>query len=390
MYVSMNNIEMPKVTLLFNLVATQPSFGTKRHGGGIYGEIVLREIVRQRRNVTVVYDSSLWFNPDIKALCESNSIQIIDVKGRTMQEVVDDVRPSIFYSPQPLENLYSLERCDVVVTIHDLRYIELKLDPMFWRYSPGVVMQLKNILWKICPKYVLTHRYKKLANFIANPNVRYAVVSNHSLSSLRLYFPECSHKDICVFYSPSTIVEKINSRKRDADYFLLVSANRWEKNNLRAIMALDSLAAEGRLKGKRAIVTGVKSADEFRYRFKSKDFFEFCGYVSDDELHQLYHDAYCFIYPSLNEGFGYPPMEAMSYGIPVLASPFSSISEVCGDGALYFNPYSVEEIKMRILQIEDPEVRKELSLKGYRRYEDVSAKQQTDLRKIVDFIFGEK
>lgn len=58
-----------------------------------------------------------------------------------------------------------------------------------------------------------------------------------------------------------------------------------------------------------------------------------------------------FVYPSLNEGFGYPPLEAMRYGVPVIASPYSSITETCGGGALYFNPTSIEEIMNRMMMV---------------------------------------
>ncbi len=373
--------------MLFNLIATQPSFGTLRHGGGIYGEIVFRRILELGYPVSVIYDSSLWLNPEIEKLCKEHSVLMLDAKGRTIQDIVNEVKPGALYSPQPLDNVSCLKNCKVIVTVHDLRYIEITLDEMFWRYSPGMIMQMKNLLWKLRPGYVRKHRYKKLACFLNNPDIKFVVVSNHTLSSLRLHFPEYVHKTIPVYYSPSTIFDKPETRQRDADYFLLVSADRWEKNNLRAIMALDELAAEGRLNGKKVVVTGVKSATKFKYRFKSVDIFEFRGYVSDRELHQLYHDAYCFIYPSFNEGFGYPPLEAMSFGVPVLASPFSSISEICGDGALYFNPYSIEEIKMRIIQLENAESRKRLIECGRRQYEKVYKRQKEDLDKLIGFIY---
>ena len=130
--------------LLFNLTATQPSFGVKRHGGGIYGEIVLKKIIEQKRFVIVAYDSSLWLNPDIKNLCELNSVEMIDISKCSMQEVIDKTKPDIFYSPQPLDSLYALKNCDLVVTVHDLRDVEMCIDrKMFWRYKISLKKQLK-------------------------------------------------------------------------------------------------------------------------------------------------------------------------------------------------------------------------------------------------------
>ena len=150
----------------------------------------------------------------------------------------------------------------------------------------------------------------------------------------------------------------------DNHYFLIVSGNRWEKNALRAIIALDELAANGSLPADmKVIVTGASSLSIYRYKMKRADVFSFKGYVSDTELAKLYHNAYCLIYPSLNEGFGYPPLEAMYHHVPVIASAICSIPEVCGDAVLYVSPFSVNEIKCRIIQILDASCHKVFSLR---------------------------
>ena len=112
------------------------------------------------------------------------------------------------------------------------------------------------------------------------------------------------------------------------------------------------------------------------------------GFVDDDELEQLNHDAYCLIYPSLNEGFGYPPLEAMRYGTPVVASPVTSISEVCGESVIYFNPFSIEELKSRLLMITDFNIHKQYSEKGYRRYLAIHEKQERDLDLLIDYLYN--
>lgn len=67
-------------------------------------------------------------------------------------------------------------------------------------------------------------------------------------------------------------------------------------------------------------------------------FVKHVGYVSDAELASLYKHAACFVFPSLYEGFGIPPLEAMAHGCPVVASTAASIPEVCGNAAIYFDP----------------------------------------------------
>lgn len=72
------------------------------------------------------------------------------------------------------------------------------------------------------------------------------------------------------------------------------------------------------------------------------------GYVSDYELRSLYLNASCFIYPSLYEGFGLPPLEAMSNGCPVIVAQAGALPEVCGDAALYCDPRSPQDIADKI------------------------------------------
>lgn len=92
------------------------------------------------------------------------------------------------------------------------------------------------------------------------------------------------------------------------------------------------------------------------------------GYVSDSELRALYESAMCFVFPSLYEGFGIPPLEAMYCGCPVLASGAASIPEVCGDAALYFDPHNADELAALLMSVgNDSALRAELAIKGHER-----------------------
>jgi glycosyltransferase involved in cell wall biosynthesis len=90
------------------------------------------------------------------------------------------------------------------------------------------------------------------------------------------------------------------------------------------------------------------------------------GYIPDAALKALYQGAVAFIFPSLYEGFGLPPLEAMACGCPVIASNASSIPEVCANAALYFNPRQPGELVEQInCLINDPVLQSELREKGY-------------------------
>ncbi|MGI8741189.1 MAG: glycosyltransferase family 4 protein [Bryobacteraceae bacterium] len=95
---------------------------------------------------------------------------------------------------------------------------------------------------------------------------------------------------------------------------------------------------------------------------------ELPGYVSDDELERLYARASVFAFPSLDEGFGIPVLEAMSRGVPVLTSNGSALREVAGDAALLVNPREPEEIAAGLKRLtEDPQLRQTLAAKGRAR-----------------------
>ncbi len=71
---------------------------------------------------------------------------------------------------------------------------------------------------------------------------------------------------------------------------------------------------------------------------------ELKGYVSDEVLHLLYQNALCFVYPSLYEGFGIPPLEAAAMGCPSIVSDVTAMPEVCRDGVIYCNPHDSSSI----------------------------------------------
>jgi glycosyltransferase involved in cell wall biosynthesis len=94
----------------------------------------------------------------------------------------------------------------------------------------------------------------------------------------------------------------------------------------------------------------------------------FLGYISEEQLSPLYNNADSFVFPSLYEGFGLPPLEAMACGTPVLASHSASLPEVCGGAALYCDPYNIDEVTNKLIQmLTDKSLREDLRQKGLER-----------------------
>lgn len=92
------------------------------------------------------------------------------------------------------------------------------------------------------------------------------------------------------------------------------------------------------------------------------------GYVSNEALRALYQHAAAFVFPSIYEGFGIPPLEAMHEGCPVIASRAASLPEICGDAALYIDPCSASDLRQAMQRVVcDPHLAAQLRSKGAQR-----------------------
>lgn len=105
----------------------------------------------------------------------------------------------------------------------------------------------------------------------------------------------------------------------------------------------------------------------------------FTDFVSEEDLVLLYNCATVFLYPSLYEGFGIPPLEAMACGVPVITSNITSIPEIAGDAAVQINPQDPEELKASILALlDDEKLRGRLKERGFRQAENFSWKRMAE------------
>ena len=106
--------------------------------------------------------------------------------------------------------------------------------------------------------------------------------------------------------------------------------------------------------------------------------------LDDESLAYFYKNALAFIFPSLYEGFGIPVLESFACGCPLICSNTSSLPEIAGDGAFYFDPYSEESIKNAVLKVlEDVALREDLITKGQERLKQFSWKQTAEQTKKI-------
>jgi glycosyltransferase involved in cell wall biosynthesis len=100
---------------------------------------------------------------------------------------------------------------------------------------------------------------------------------------------------------------------------------------------------------KEGFITGDSSSFSEATKLEGRVFFT--GYVTDKMLKQYMDYADALVFPSLYEGFGLPPLEAMATGCPVIASNIASLREIFGDAVFYFDPYRADDIAAKILEL---------------------------------------
>jgi glycosyltransferase involved in cell wall biosynthesis len=140
-------------------------------------------------------------------------------------------------------------------------------------------------------------------------------------------------------------LERLSPGEGAREPFLLYPANGWpHKNHGRLLEAFELLRRER--PELRLVLTG--SGLE---KLPAAEGVELRGHVPRDELVNLYRTAQALVFPSLYEGFGLPPLEAMACGCPVAASQAGALPEVCADAARYFDPHDPQEIAAATLEV---------------------------------------
>jgi len=158
--------------------------------------------------------------------------------------------------------------------------------------------------------------------------------------------------------------------KTQAPYFMFVGDMRPYKNVARALSAFAGISERN---VKFVVVGNLRTRDSVPLlslveQLGIRDRVVFTGYASDDEVAELYRGALALVFPSLWEGFGLPPLEAMASGCPVITSNVASLPEVCGEAVEYVDPSSVDSIRGAMERIiREPALRDDLRGRGLER-----------------------
>jgi glycosyltransferase involved in cell wall biosynthesis len=228
-----------------------------------------------------------------------------------------------------------------------------------------------------CPQaYSRSYRmwYKFILNILGKVSCKIITVSYFSKNDLIKYCGICEEKidvnylgkehimDISPDYS---IIEELNLDKIP---FLLAVSSMNPNKNFQSILQALKLIPEQNFQ---VVIAGGTNKKIFKnMQLDQSENVKFTGYVTDEQLRALYEKACCFIYPSFYEGFGLPPLEAMTCGCPVIVSNTGSLPEVYKDAAYYVDPYDSKSIADSINYVMNNEkVRVDLINKGIKRKE---------------------
>ena len=314
--------------------------------------------------------------------CRAEDCGVVEELGENFRAVPEPSRPysaseqlripmdlrregiDLFHAPHYV--LPPLTPCKSVVTIHDCIHLR------FPQYLPNrlAYAYARSSLW------FATHRSERVLT-----------VSEASKRDILRYFRVPDRK-IDVIYnaiderfgeppSPEEI-ERVRDRYQlNAPYVLYAGNIKPHKNLERLIEAFHTLR-RGDLEHVKMLIIGdeiSKYATLRRavHKYKLHKHVRFFGFVPDKTLAVLYRLARAFVFPSLYEGFGLPPLEAMASGTPVITSNLSSLPEVVGDAALLIDPYDPDAIAdaMRRVLL-DSDLREDLRLRGARRVAEFS------------------
>lgn len=340
------------------------------YGIGTYVRNVLRYLSRIDRDT------------DYVLLCRGQDCDIVAELGenfRTLREsapaysfreqfsVPMDLRREkvdLFHAPHYV--LPALTPCRSVVTIHDCIHLR------FPQYLPNR----------------LGYAYARTALWIAaHRSARVLTVSEASKRDILHYFNIPPSK-IDVIYNaiderfnetPSDEdVSRVRERYQLKDPFVLYAGNIKPHKNLERLIEAFYLLRRDGLEHVKLLIIGdeiSKYATLRRavHRYKLHQHVRFFGFVPDRTLAVLYRLAAVFVFPTLYEGFGLPPLEAMAGGTPVITSNVSSLPEVVGDAALLIDPYdpvAIEHAMLRVLT--EPSLRDDLSRRGLARVKEFS------------------
>lgn len=268
----------------------------------------------------------------------------------------------IFFAPNI--SFYSLDKnCKNVITFHDLAFSHY---PHFY--------SIKRRLWH---KIVNPRKLARKNDFIiaVSQASKDDLISSYNIPENKIKVIYSGLNDNLKICSNQDKLRKIRKKYNlPQDFILSLGSVEPRKNIVGLISAYEKLRHENKISDK-LVIAGEKAwcykkIFEAWEKSKYKEDIIFPGFIEEEDKCYLYNSAKLFVYPSFYEGFGFPALEAMACGVPVITSFISSLPEVCSDATLLIDPYNIDDLALGILNgTNDKNLRNRLIKKGLKRIE---------------------
>ena len=288
----------------------------------------------------------------------------------------------LFHAPHYV--LPPLTPCRSVVTIHDCIHLR------FPQYLPNrlAYAYARSSLW------VAAHRSARILTVSEASKrdiLRYFSVPESKISVIYNAIDERFHEE-----PPADDVMRVKERYQLHDPFVLYAGNIKPHKNLERLIEAFHVVRRGDLEHVKLLIIGDEiskyaSLRRTVHRYKLHKHVRFFGFVPDATLAILYRLARVFVFPSLYEGFGLPPLEAMASGTPVITSNVSSLPEVVGDAAMLIDPYEAGAIAGAMRRVlSDDRLREDMRERGLARVREFSWERSVRrIREIYDEVIAE-
>ncbi|MCA1850061.1 MAG: glycosyltransferase family 4 protein, partial [Acidobacteria bacterium] len=255
-----------------------------------------------------------------------------------------------------------LAPCPVVATIHDLSFEHL----------PETFKRRSRMQMRLTVRRTARHAAQII---VPSEHTRRDIIETYRIPPERVsLIPLAAAPRFAPIKDESELSRVRRKYGIEADCILALGSIQPRKNLARLIRAYSSLRrARAQAKLPQLVIVGKRAwLYEETLRAISEggaqDRIILTGYVPEADLPALYSGALCFVYPSIFEGFGLPPLEAMACGAPVVAGDRTSLPEVVGDAGLLVNPFDEEAIAQALARlIDDAPLRASLREKGLAR-----------------------
>jgi glycosyltransferase involved in cell wall biosynthesis len=339
--------------------------GTRDVGSGVYTRLVLQGlsrlagdhewalICRARPEARLSLDSRfVWHELPEAALLDERWEQLV------LPEVVAGLGPDAYYAPTGV--LPAVKTCPQVVTIHDVGVVD---EPGFY----------PSALWRYLSKWIAAAARQADSVITVSERSKTGICRAYGLAESKVRVTPLAADDI---FEPATDREQwrqvLGGYGVNGPYLLSVGALEPNKN-LKAVVEAYQLAGGAARLGQPLVLVGgaggaAAELDRLVARMGIRGDVVFTGYVPREHLPALYAGATCFVWASLYEGFGLPPLEAMACGVPVISSDRTAMPEVLGDAALLVDPTRPQAIADALAAVvSNTDARERLRQAGLRR-----------------------